>query len=247
MNERALVLRCDASRPPVPAGEKAPALRLQAAANLGVRHVVLLSGEEAAYVELRTALRSIAPGWTSERFGTLGEACRQLPEHPPDLLMLDVVLAARAPWDAVIGFKTLMPAVPVILLAKKAEVGSIGAAFAAGAGGYLVMPIEPDEMARCLAFALKGEPVLCRRSKELVRTLLTHLSERQSRSGTLTTREEQVMECLLREQQDKEIQEALHVGFKTVRTHLRNIFRKLGVHSRREACAAYVRGRFGTS
>jgi ATP/maltotriose-dependent transcriptional regulator MalT len=50
----------------------------------------------------------------------------------------------------------------------------------------------------------------------------------------LTTREADVLDLLQGVSSNAEIADALHVGVETVRTHARNIYRKLGVSSRRE-------------
>jgi LuxR family maltose regulon positive regulatory protein len=53
----------------------------------------------------------------------------------------------------------------------------------------------------------------------------------------LTPKEKQALQCLLRGFSNRRIAEALHVGLPTVKTHLRNLYEKLGVHSRSEAVA----------
>lgn len=60
------------------------------------------------------------------------------------------------------------------------------------------------------------------------------------RAMGLSTREVEVMECLVRGCANKEIAAALDVSPSTVDTHLRRLFAKLGVHSRTSAVVAYL-------
>lgn len=55
----------------------------------------------------------------------------------------------------------------------------------------------------------------------------------------LTPREREVMECLSRRMMDREIADALRVSINTVKHHLRNIYSKFGVGSRRQAVDRY--------
>ena len=59
----------------------------------------------------------------------------------------------------------------------------------------------------------------------------------------LTAREREVLELLAKGSLYKEIAAALGVTIDTVRTHLRNIYEKLHVHSRTEAVVKYLGGR----
>jgi DNA-binding NarL/FixJ family response regulator len=64
-----------------------------------------------------------------------------------------------------------------------------------------------------------------------------------SRPGTLTQREAEVLEELQRRRANAQIASDLHISVETVRTHVRNIYRKLGVSSRRELLTAHAEAR----
>jgi len=58
---------------------------------------------------------------------------------------------------------------------------------------------------------------------------------------SLTEREGEILQLLAEGIADKEIAQKLTVSFQTIRTHLRNIYRKLNVHNRTEAVLRYLK------
>jgi DNA-binding NarL/FixJ family response regulator len=115
-----------------------------------------------------------------------------------------------------------------------------------GVGGFLGTDIAETEMERLLANIHRGEiqaapPVLYR--------ALTELSQHYSRqqpppdalstegTGTLTGREKEIVRCLARGLKNKEIANQLFISEKTVKTHINNIFAKLGAENRLQAIA----------
>lgn len=61
--------------------------------------------------------------------------------------------------------------------------------------------------------------------------------------ANLTPREQEILEYVIRGFSNREIAQQLGISWRTVDTHLRNIYRKMGVKSRAQAAALYVQGK----
>ena len=81
-------------------------------------------------------------------------------------------------------------------------------------------------------------------SSNIARKVIQSFHQADSRNApaeNLSPREREILDLLAKGYADKEIADALSIGFQTVHTHVRNIYRKLHVRSRTEAVAKYLR------
>jgi DNA-binding NarL/FixJ family response regulator len=115
------------------------------------------------------------------------------------------------------------------------------AAMEAGARGYLSKTVAATELEAAICGAADGDMLL---SAELLATLLSHQQDHRSRplasahrTSELTARERQVLELLAAGLDNRQIARQLGITYATVRTHVRNLLEKFGVHSRLEAVA----------
>jgi DNA-binding NarL/FixJ family response regulator len=143
------------------------------------------------------------------------------------------------------------PDVKVVILTSSDddEVGLM--TLRAGAAGFLCKNVGIDSLPRALYCARNGEAVITRR---LTMRLIEDLRlVRQDSAGLrpirsqLTSREWEVLDLLCQNLSTDEIADRLVVSVETVRSHVKNVLRKLGVRSRREAVAAASRLRAGLS
>jgi NarL family two-component system response regulator LiaR len=157
----------------------------------------------------------------------------------PDVVLMDVVMVGMDGIAATRAITTRAPEVQVVLLTSShdAELGMIG--LRAGADGHLVKGIELDDLVTAVRRAAGGDPVLApavaRRLIERLRALPDGgLGVRPVRSS-LTSREWEVLDLLCAGLTVDEVSDRLVVARDTVRTHVKRILRKLGVHSQAEA------------
>jgi DNA-binding NarL/FixJ family response regulator len=136
-----------------------------------------------------------------------------------------------------------VPSAAVILLTSRPDEEEFMAAVRAGASGYLTSSLDPKRLPHVVRGAARGEPVVPRR---FVSRLLDELRTRERRRSivladksrvSLTTREWEVVELLLRKATTSQIAEELGVAPVTVRRHLGSVERKLGVTTRAEVVA----------
>ena len=165
------------------------------------------------------------------------EAGAALRELPVDVLVLDLVLPEMTGAECCRQVLKLSPRTRVLALSGHDDGKLVRAAFAAGMTGYLLKPVSVAKLRQTILETANGDRVL---SPKVLDVVLEQFNPRDGRNGHgcgLTPREQEVMQGVARGLGNKEIAVGLGIGENTVGEHLKNIFRKLGVHSRAAAVA----------
>jgi DNA-binding NarL/FixJ family response regulator len=151
----------------------------------------------------------------------------------PDVVLLDIRLPQMDGLACIALLRKRYPNVKVVVLSVFNDPEHILAALKAGATGYIVKSINPADLASALRQSVEGT---------FYHTLgLQDDDERAARDAKLTDREIAILRCLARGQSNKVIGNELWVTEQTVKFHLTNIYRKLGVANRTEAARAAYR------
>jgi DNA-binding NarL/FixJ family response regulator len=160
----------------------------------------------------------------------------------PDVCLLGLDLDGQG-LRAVNEIASRVPSAAVILLTSRPDEEEFMAAVRAGASGYLTQSLDPARLPHVVRGALRGEPAVPRK---FVSRLLDELRTREHRRTfvladkgrvSLTTREWEVVELLLRSASTAEIATQLGVAPVTVRRHVGSVEQKLGVSTRAEVVA----------
>jgi DNA-binding NarL/FixJ family response regulator len=169
--------------------------------------------------------------------------------YRPDVVVMDVVMPRMDGLEATRRIAEADTGVKVVLLTSSHDetVGMSG--LRDGAVGVLDKEMDLSSLPRALTAARRGEAVVSRRLTmrlvEAVRTINPDgLGMRPVRSP-LTPREWEVLDLLCERRSTEEIADELVLAIETVRSHVKNILRKLEVGSREEAVAAAPRLRSG--
>ena len=178
----------------------------------------------------------------AEDFEIVGEASvgsRVLPavrETKPDVVLLDMRMPELDGLACLGRLRKHDPTIAVVILSSYSDEAQIEAAREAGALGYIVKTIEPVDLPAVLRNALAGNPFAV-------------WGQEEPQTGTaagavaLSERETAVLSGVARGLSNKEIGRELWISEQTVKFHLRNLYRKLGVSSRTEAARyAYSAG-----
>jgi two-component system, NarL family, nitrate/nitrite response regulator NarL len=185
---------------------------------------------------LSTALS--ARGWIVEATASTPEdAVAAVELHDPDLLVTDLEFPLGTSLDAVRTVVERHPRTKVVILAGDDAPDLVREALDIGVVGYT----RKDQSLRAIGEVLER----VERGKLAVDpALLHHLAVRTSDPatppsplGSLTPREQRVLELLVEGQNTAEIVAQLHISDSTARTHVQSILSKLGVHSRLQAVA----------
>jgi len=179
--------------------------------------------------------------------GSGEEGVRRARELSADLILLDVKMPGMNGIDTLKQLRASGVKAPVVMLTMSREDADLSAALRAGAQGYLLKDIEPEDLVPALEAALQGNSVVAR---ELVGSLArlvrgdTGPQPAPSRPAApfaeLTPREREILECIADGSSNKMIARELDITDGTVKLHVKAILRKLGMRSRVEAAVSAV-------
>ena len=170
---------------------------------------------------------------------SLEKGRRLLIETVPDVLLLDVGLPDGSGLDLIPEVKQISPETNIIVLTSLTDEATLMRVVDSGISGFVSKDSQLSELLLTIRKAADGEIVMP--TSLLVGLLMRMPRDRgaayQDDKGweRLTVREQEVLELLASGKTGDEIAESLHIAPLTVRTHIRNLMAKMGVHSRLEA------------
>lgn len=169
------------------------------------------------------------------------EAVQLVEELQPDIVLMDLVMPEMDGIEATKKIKARWPNVQILMLTSFSDKDHVVPAIEAGAAGYQLKDIEPDDLVNSIRQVMRGEsimhPVATKKLEETLREEenLPHIK------NPLTPREKDVLAELTKGKSNREIANSLYVTEKTVKTHISNIFAKLGVQDRTQAALYAVK------
>ncbi len=159
-------------------------------------------------------------------------------ETTPDVVLLDLRMPELDGLSCLERLRKHDPTVAVVILSSYSDPEQIEAARRGGARGYVVKTVEPVDLAKVLRTALSST------SFTVWGADAAQASDRPSGATVLSERENAVLDAVARGLSNREIGRQLWISEQTVKFHLRNVYRKLGISSRTEAARyAYRTGR----
>jgi DNA-binding NarL/FixJ family response regulator len=160
----------------------------------------------------------------------------------PDVILMDLNMPEMGGIAATRAIKEESPDRVVLALTISEAEEDIVEMVAAGASGYVLKDVDPASLARSIQDAHAGhfqlDDALTRRV--LVRLGSTLKRSRRPLAEPLTERETQILRMVVVGMSNKAIANRLGLGEGTIKSHLRNIYRKLQVRTRAEAAAQAV-------
>jgi DNA-binding NarL/FixJ family response regulator len=170
------------------------------------------------------------------------EAVRLAVEHEPDVVLMDLEMPGMDGIEATRAMLARRPGTVVVVLTSFSDRERILAALDAGAVGYLLKDVQPDELARAIQAAAGGQaPLDPRAAREL-------LAGRRTPTGpALTAREEEVLALVAEGMPNKLIARRLEISERTVKGHLTHVFERIGVSDRTQAALWAREHGLGTS
>jgi DNA-binding NarL/FixJ family response regulator len=163
----------------------------------------------------------------------------------PDLILLDAFLTDQPIGDVLGDLKEKAPDARVVLLANYPDSRNLAQALDAGASGYLLKTIAPDQMVSSLRQALGGEsavqPELMRQLYADFATAAPELLPNADVPHELTPRQVEVLRLIASGMRNSEIADHLSISQETVKTHIANLLSKIGVRTRVQAANYAIR------
>lgn len=166
-------------------------------------------------------------------------ALAQLPRHRPDVVLADINLPRMDGIECVRRLSPQMPDTQFIVITVYQDTQRIFDALAAGASGYLAKPVQGEQLLASIRDVVSGGApltgVIARQIIERFRPSASNPVVRTNAEEMLTAREQEVLELLVQGLLYKQVGLRLGMTINTVMSHIRHIYKKLQVHSRREA------------
>jgi len=203
----------------------------------------------------RSGVRSLLQ--RNPRFAVVGEASdgidgvKRAMQLKPDVILLDLHMPGMTGVETLELILQGWPEAAVIMLTVSEEGEDLATALQAGARGYLIKNIDADYLQRAIERAAGGESVL---AESMAAKLVAQLQKQReprpaappSELDKLTPREREILACLARGESNKLIARVLDLAESTVKIHVQNILKKLGLSSRVQAAVFAVEQGLGS-
>jgi DNA-binding NarL/FixJ family response regulator len=159
----------------------------------------------------------------------------------PDVVLLDLSMPGRDGLSALPAIRAASPGTKVIVLTSTTGDDPVLPAMRAGASGYLIKDVAPDELALAIRTVARGGSMLAAGAARRVLDDVVGRSLSKAEGGHLTPREREVLALIADGLANKAIARELRLSEKTVKTHVSSILMKLGVVDRTQAALWAVR------
>jgi DNA-binding NarL/FixJ family response regulator len=199
---------------------------------------VAIVEDHRAVRENLAVLLNAAPGFSCvASCASAEEAWQSLPAAAPEVVLMDIHLPGRSGIACVARLRSLLPQTQVIMLTIEEDTEQIFESLKAGATGYLVKHVAPEEILAAVSEVHGGGAPMSSHIARKVVTAFRQPLKGAANEAALSPREEEVLRLLAKGHRSKEIAEELGVALGTVNTYVRHIYEKLHVRSRAEAVA----------
>lgn len=167
-------------------------------------------------------------------------------DHRPDVVIMDVRMPRMNGIEACEVIKQRFPDTQIIMLTTSDDEQDLFDAVRAGANGYLLKDVPPEEVVSGIRTLRSGgslvSPTMAASLMRQFASLARHEPEAaESTCARLTDREREVLIHIARGMGNREIAKTLFISENTVKNHVRSILEKLQLHSRVEAAMYAVR------
>ncbi|MGV6816813.1 MAG: response regulator [Thiotrichales bacterium] len=209
-----------------------------------VLSVLIVEDDAGARSRLTAAIEDQADMALLNAVATLSDARRLIKQRMPDVLLVDLGLPDGDGNDLINEVTAASKHCEIMVITVFGDEKHVLRAIEAGASGYLLKEEDKEQIGHCIRQLVAGGSPM---SASIARHLLTRYRKTNSLSpGTgsarqkpnspaLTDRELDVLRLIAKGYNSNEISTLIDVTYHTVTTHVRNIYRKLAVHSRSEA------------
>jgi NarL family two-component system response regulator LiaR len=163
------------------------------------------------------------------------EALRVAQELEPEVVLMDLIMPRMDGIETVRRMKAMRPHTQIIVLTSFGDDQKVFAAIRAGATGFLLKDVSPQDLAAAIHAARRGEASL---APGIATKLLQEIAigaNPPAEEHALTEREYAVLALIAQGRSNKQISEELSISEKTVKTHVSNILTKLHLEDRTQA------------
>jgi len=203
----------------------------------------IIDDHELVRTGLRRVLECEADFEVVGEAGTADEGFRAVRDLRPDVVLLDIRLPDRSGIEVCREIRDACPETRVVMLTSVGMANAVEQTILAGASSFLLKENSNADLIKAIRAVSEGRAILDPHITQQVLARIRALAARPHTPAydTLTAQELRVLAILAEGKTNKEIARDLSVSEKTVRNHVYNLFQKLGVTSRSQATARYLR------
>lgn len=169
------------------------------------------------------------------------EAVNKTKELSPDIVLMDLRMPEMDGVEAMRQIRSLMPDVKFIILTTYSDDEYIFSGIEAGARAYLLKDAPRDDLFKAIRAVYHGESLIQPVVASRLLDRFSELSRRTPSGDELSGRELEILCLMAKGAANKEISAQLNIAQSTVKTHITNIFQKLGVNDRTEAVTQAIK------
>jgi DNA-binding NarL/FixJ family response regulator len=163
---------------------------------------------------------------------SVAESAAAAAELMPDVVLLDFRLNDGTGADAAAAIRRVAPQSKHIFLTREDSDVARFAALESGASGFIHKSKAAGEVVSAIRTVASGGTLITPSS---IATLLNRRRHSETQRESLTAREKEVLRLMADGQSSRDIASQLGISYATVRTHIRSLGAKLGVHSKVQA------------
>lgn len=193
-------------------------------------HVMIREG-------LRPFVERISASTVVQEAGSLADVLELVKDGPADLVILDLKMPGMNGFQGLVTLRQMYPQMRCVMLSASADRDHVLEAIRLGADGFIPKHLSGAAMVSALQLVLSGERFI---PSMLVERGASGADDGSDLIGKLTPRERDILRLLREGLPNKVIATRLDVSEVTVKSHLGNVFRKLGVQNRLQAMRLLV-------
>jgi DNA-binding NarL/FixJ family response regulator len=168
-------------------------------------------------------------------FSKVDQVTKQVADLRPDVILMDIDMPGMNGIEAVRQIRTFNRTVQILMLTVFDDNRHVLDAICAGASGYLLKKYISERLPESIAQVLQGEAPMSPGIARLVIEGMHETTKPVNDSYHLTRREKEILSNLSKGNSYKLIAADFSISIDTVRTHIKNIYEKLQVHTQVEA------------
>ncbi|HEX3167095.1 MAG TPA: response regulator transcription factor [Chitinophagaceae bacterium] len=199
--------------------------------------------------------RSLLEGLAAMIGGTAGFVCagafpncnnllKNIAQAKPDVVLMDIEMPGINGIEAVTMIKEDYPEIKILMETIFDDDEKIFNSICAGAEGYILKHTTPAEIMEAIKEIYEGgSPMTPSIANRVLKMVKNRPDTSSKESFDLSAREKEILTCLVKGMSYKMVADTCFISIETVNVHIKNIYRKLQVHSKSEAVAKAIRGR----
>jgi DNA-binding NarL/FixJ family response regulator len=163
-------------------------------------------------------------------YPSVEDALPELAKEKPDVILLDIELPGIKGIDAIPKIKNLLPKTFILMLTVYENEDMVFTALSNGASGYLTKNSSSEKILDAIQEVVDGGAPM---SMNIAKIVIKSFHKNQN--SPLTKRETEILEQVANGKSRSKIAKEMFIDLETVKSHIKNIYVKLNVHSREDA------------